>query len=108
MSASILWMPFMNLTRDEVSESDQDREAANIFLGPITEALIQKMKQDDWGSLTDGDVIQLHKAADDARDNSDWISEENKFLFKTLSSEAVKSWLRVWKQNNPNPTVSPN
>lgn len=98
ISASILWHAFVNLADDKQVKNNTDKNskaALNLFLGYLAAALTEKMKVDDWGGLHGSEVAYLYRESHKSSNTCDWLSKENKELFKELFSQAFKSWNRI-------------
>jgi hypothetical protein len=95
LSPSVLWMCFMNLSRDDMDS----KEAINVFIGPIAESLALRMDQGHTSGLEKSDVAQLaHQAGQTAR-GAIWLAEENRGSVQKLASAAINQWLRMYDQD---------
>jgi hypothetical protein len=94
VGSTLLWMSFVNLVRDEVGS--KQKEATNLLLRPIAEALTAKMNQGDVGSLTNGDVARLTHVAGETSRKATWLNEENRAAAKELASASVQQWIRMY------------
>jgi hypothetical protein len=94
VSADVLWINFMNLVRDDMDH----KEAINLFIGPIAEALAARMDNGDTGSLQSNEIVQLSHTAGETARKALWLAEENRAPVQKLATAAVNQWLRMYDQ----------
>lgn len=91
--ASLLWMGIVNL----IDDSMDNRDAINVFIGPLAEAMSSKMTSGDIEGVTSTEVVRLADLTGKASRESTWLTENNKESLKTLAKASVDRWLKIYE-----------